>query len=207
MTPAAPLPPPGRRDGPGDGVREVVVTDLQMLAPTQLRAARAPQLLAELVRAARPAPEFSRFLYRAVGGDWYWLDRLDWTLEQWRAWVGDPGYVLHSAWVDGVPAGYVELLSVPRPDAAAADVEIAYFGLLPGFAGHGLGGWLLTRAVEAAWALPGTARVWLHTCELDSPAALGNYRARGFEPCGTSTEWWDTRAPSPGPWRGSRGEF
>ena len=206
MTPAAPVPPPGRREGPGDGVREVVVTDLEMLAPGQLRAAGAPRLDADLVLARRPAPEFSRFLYRAVGGDWYWLDRLDWTLEQWRAWVGDPGYVLHSAWVDGVPAGYVELLSVPRPDAAAADVEIAYFGLLPGFAGHGLGGWLLTRAVEAAWALPGTARVWLHTCELDSPAALGNYRARGFEPCGTSTEWWDTRAPSPGPWRGSRGE-
>ena len=68
----------------------------------------------------------------------------------------------------------------------------------------GLGGWLLTRAVERAWAVEGTRRVWLHTCELDSPAALANYEARGFVATGTSVELWDTREPSPGPWRGSR---
>ena len=30
-----------------------------------------------------------------------------------------------------------------------------------------------------AWEL-GANRVWLHTCTLDSPRALPNYRARGF---------------------------
>ena len=30
-----------------------------------------------------PSPEFSRFLYTAVGGDWYWTDRLIWTHKQW----------------------------------------------------------------------------------------------------------------------------
>jgi hypothetical protein len=42
-----------------------------------------------------------------------------------------------------------------------------------------LGGSLLTHAVEEAWKL-GAGRVWLHTCTLDSPHALPNYRARGF---------------------------
>ena len=48
------------------------------------------------------------------------------------------------------------------------------------FIGRGLGKAMLTRAAEEAWALAPT-RVWLHTCTLDSPQALPNYRARGFE--------------------------
>ena len=55
------------------------------------------------------AVELSRFFYRAVGGDWYWLDRLDWTYDQWRDWVTAPGHELWTCWVDGVPAGYFEL--------------------------------------------------------------------------------------------------
>ena len=188
-----------RVSGPGPGIREVRVTDLEMTDPAQLRPGREPSVDATFVRARRPAPELSRFFYRAVGGDWYWLDRLDWTLERWTQWVTAPGHELWTAWVDGTPAGYVEL----ETDGSGS-VEVAYFGLLPSYAGLGLGGWLLTRAVERAWEIEGTSRVWLHTCELDSPAALGNYTARGFTPCGTSLEHWDTRAPSPGPWRGSR---
>jgi len=188
-----------RVDRPGPGVRAVVVTDLEMTSPDQLRPAREPKVEASLVRAGRPAPELSRFFYRAVGGDWYWLDRIGWTRDEWLAWVSAPGYELWTCWVDGVPAGYVEL---DRRDDGSC--EIAYFGLLPDFAGLGLGGWLLTRATERAWAVAGTRRVWVHTCELDSPVALANYRARGFEPCGTSVEHWDTSSPSPGPWRGSR---
>jgi GNAT superfamily N-acetyltransferase len=59
-------------------------------------------------------------------------------------------------------------------------VEIAYFGLVERFIGRGIGKAMLTRAAEEAWALEPT-RVWLHTCTLDSPHALPNYKARGFE--------------------------
>ena len=186
-------------DAPGPGVVEVVVTDLEMTDPGRLRPGREPDVAPLLLRAERPSPELSRFFYRSVGGDWYWTDRLGWSYEEWTAWVSAPGRELWTCWVDGSPAGYVEL----HPDVPGS-VEIAYFGLLPGFAGQGLGGWLLTRAVERAWAVPGTTRVWLHTCELDSPVAMANYLARGFTVCGTSTEYWDTSEPSPGPWRGSR---
>ena len=56
---------------------------------------------------------------------------------------------------------------------------MAYFGLLPAFTGQGLGRFMLTKAVERAWAL-GAARVWLHTSSLDHSSALSNYLARGF---------------------------
>ena len=74
----------------------------------------------------------------------------------------------------GETAGYFEL---HREDDGA--VEIVYFGLLPQYTGRGLGGALLTEAVERAWA-SGAARVWLHTCTFDHPAAIPNYLARGF---------------------------
>jgi GNAT superfamily N-acetyltransferase len=54
-----------------------------------------------------------------------------------------------------------------------------HFGLLPGFIGRGLGGELLTAATSRAWEM-GAGRVWVHTCTLDHPQALPNYRARGF---------------------------
>lgn len=182
---------------PGPGVREVVVTDLEMTDRAQLRAARTPAVEASLVRAGRPAPELSWFFYRAVGADWYWVDRLGWTGDRWREWVSRPGHELWSCWVDGAPAGYAEL------DRQDGEVEVAYFGLLPGFTGVGLGGWLLTRAVQRAWEVEGTRRVWLHTCDLDSPAALANYLARGFVACGTHVELRDVSLPSPGLWPGS----
>jgi hypothetical protein len=43
---------------------------------------------------------------------------------------------------------------------------------------------LLSRAVETAWSA-GPSRVWLHTCTLDHPSALPNYRKRGFRPVRT----------------------
>jgi GNAT superfamily N-acetyltransferase len=55
--------------------------------------------------------------------------------------------------------------------------------MLPAFTGRGLGGRLLTHAVQRAWthaAGVATRRVWVNTCTLDHPAALANYLARGF---------------------------
>ena len=89
----------------------------------------------------------------------------------------------------GEPAGYFELLQhreawraeAPHEldERRRASVEIAYFGLLPGFIGRGLGATLLAAAVRRGWALP-AARVWLHTSSHDHPHALANYLARGF---------------------------
>ena len=53
--------------------------------------------------------------------------------------------------------------------------------MTPDFIGRGLGGWLLCQATAIAWAA-GATYVWLHTCSLDHPSALPNYRKRGFRP-------------------------
>ena len=73
-------------------------------------------------------------------------------------------------------AGYYEL----RWDNEGG-IEIAYFGLLPGWIGRGLGGALLTSAIEEAWRIDtNPSRVWVHTCNRDHPQALANYQARGM---------------------------
>jgi len=176
---------------------EVTTWYLEMLQQSQLRPVACPRADVRVERAAIPSPELSRFLYTAVGGSWYWLDRLSWDYTRWlehldRAVVET--LVMH---VSGTPAGYIEL------EAQADDnVEIAYFGLLPRFTAQRLGGYLLTTGVERAWA-QGARRVWVHTCSLDGPTALANYQARGFRVYDQRTRWQDLPLTSPGPWPGA----
>ena len=74
----------------------------------------------------------------------------------------------------GVEVGMLEL-DLRRED----ETELSYFGLVPELAGQGYGRWLMAQALALAWRA-GTERVWLHTCTLDHPRALGFYRAQGF---------------------------
>jgi GNAT superfamily N-acetyltransferase len=132
----------------------------------------------EVRHAEMPSPELQRFLYRAIGGDYFWIDRLNWTRAQWLE--SCERWQLHVLYVRGTIVGYFNL--EPR----GSDVDIAYFGLLPQFAGMGLGGYLLTEAVQRARGL-GATRVTVNTCNLDGPHALRNYQARGFRITHTET--------------------
>ena len=127
-----------------------------------------------LMRAELPHPKFNHFLYREVGRNWFWTERLIWTDDQWKEKVCREGFETWVLYVQGSPAGYFEL---EQQDEQV--VEIVYFGLLPDFVGRGLGGYMLSEAIIRAWGLR-ARRVWVHTCTLDSPAALPNYQARGF---------------------------
>ena len=158
----------------GSATWDVTKWYLEMRHPDELRGRPAPPGDIAVVRTAIPSPEFSRFLYTAVGGDWYWTERLPWDYERWLRHLSRPELETWVLYRSGTPAGYIELEA-----QQAGHVEIVYFGLLPGFIGQGLGGHLLTIGVQRAWAM-GARRVWLHTCSLDSPHALANYQARGF---------------------------
>lgn len=128
----------------------------------------------EVRRALDPTASFYRYLYDAVGSAWTWVERKALSDAQLRAIIADPQVEVHVLWVDGVPAGYVEL-DRRRP----AEVEVAYFGLVPEFIGRGLGRWLLDWAVARAWdGVP--RRVWVHTCDLDHPRAIHVYQKAGF---------------------------
>ena len=158
---------------------EVVTWTLEMTDPAALRDVPTPDDAPLLMPAGRPAPELSRFFYGLVGADWTWTDRLAWTPEQWTAWSDRPGCHLVTAWTDGVPAGYFEL-DQDSLDGVPGSVEVAYFGLAPRAIGRGWGAWFLRTAIARAWELPGTQRVWLHTCSLDHPRALANYERSGL---------------------------
>lgn len=158
-------------DPPAD---PVVTSFLEMLRPDQLSPAAAPRPGLCLRPARQPCPDLNRMFFAAVGRDWHWQGRLAWPPAKWAAYVSRPELSTWLGYVEDTPCGYFELEA-----SAGRDVEIAIFGLLPGFIGQGLGGWLLTEAVRTAWER-GAKRVWLHTCSKDHPAALPNYQARGF---------------------------
>lgn len=147
---------------------------LEMRDRSALRPVRVgdPDVTVEQVGAM--TPDLWRYLYAEVGRRYHWVDRLGWSDDDILEYLGDPAVSLWVTMVAGQLAGYFELRR--EPDGA---VEIVYFGLLEPFIGRGLGGHMLTEAVERAWDL-GATRVWLHTNTLDHPAALSNYLKRGF---------------------------
>lgn len=137
------------------------------------RWADVPDLRVELMKTK--CPEFNRFLYLVVGHGHLWGWRDTWGRDGWCEYVNRDELETWVAYVAGTPAGYFELEKLKDGEA-----HIMIFGLLPQFIGQGLGGHLLTRAVERAWEL-GPSRVIVGTCSHDHPHALNNYLARGFE--------------------------
>jgi ribosomal protein S18 acetylase RimI-like enzyme len=179
---------------------------LEQISPDDLKASAEPDPATgvRIVRAGLPSAEFSRFLYTAVGADCSWTDRLGWTYARWQEHLARPGTETWVAYEHGTPAGYIEL---DAQDEGRA--EIGYFGLLPAFRGRGIGGHLLSYGTARAWDLAGrwplrapTKRVWVHTCSLDGPHALANYRRRGFRIFDTKVGDEESRTTD-GPWPGA----
>lgn len=176
---------------------EVTRWSLELCAPAQLRRARVPEPAPLLMRARVPLPMLNRFLYSAVGGHWYWVDRLSWSYARWMEYLLRPALSTWVLYVDGTPAGYAEL---EQQDGGT--VEIAYFGLMREFIGRGLGGHLLTAVIDQAFAMD-ARRVWVHTCTLDGPQALANYQARGMTVFREERKIQRRPLAPPGPWPGA----
>lgn len=147
---------------------------LEMTSPAALRAKAFTDPHLRVLETAVAQPSFNKYLYRLVGRQWQWVDRLRWSDEEWEQYVCHGRVRTWVAYHHGTPAGYFELQKQDQDD-----VEIVYFGLAPSFIGQGLGGPLLSEAVRQAWAWQ-ARRVWLHTCTWDHEHALANYQARGF---------------------------
>ena len=127
----------------------------------------------QIMQMAQVDVPFYQFLYRSVGEPWRWRDRLLLSSEELQETLSKSGLSVNVLYVNGVPAGYIELSS------ENSDTEIVYFGLRPEFIGRGLGKHLLSWGIGQAWD-EGAGRVWVHTCNLDGPHALENYQKRGF---------------------------
>lgn len=176
---------------------EITTSYLEILYPTQLRPVPPGNYQLLIQQAKIPSPEFSRFLYTSIGGDWYWMDRLNWNYEYWLAYLNRPEIETWVAYISGTPAGYIEL-----EFQSLNNVKIAYFGILRQFMGQRLGGHLLTFGVERAWTAGGK-RIWVHTCTLDGPFALANYLARGFQIYKQEVRTRNIPDQPPGPWLGA----
>lgn len=155
--------------------KPLITTYLEMRSPNQLRPKRADVQFQVRQKTERDW-RFNRDLYFRVGEQWDWSDRRPWTDNQWKEYAMATELRMFAGYYDESLAGYYELRQDPENG-----MEIAYFGLLPEFIGRGLGGALLTSAIEEAWRIsPKPARVWVHTCNHDHPQALANYQARGM---------------------------
>lgn len=150
-----------------------IVTTLEMTRRPALRPL--PDSPLRLVAWERPDPAKYRALFRRVGAPWLWFSRLvmdDATLTRI---IHDPGVTVFAV-LDrqGIEVGLLEL-----DFRTAGACELAYVGLIPELTGSGHGRWLMAHALMRAWSAP-VSRVWVHTCTLDHPSALGFYRASGF---------------------------
>jgi GNAT superfamily N-acetyltransferase len=147
---------------------------LEMRHPDDLRPKLVEMPGLRIERMAVPCPEFNKFLHTVIGQPFRWGGRTNWDKETWYAYANRDNLETWVAYLEGTPVGYCEM-----EKGDEGDVHIWNFGLLCQFIGQGLGGHLLTRALERAWAW-GATRVWLRTCSHDHPHALKNYLARGF---------------------------
>lgn len=155
------------------GTVATVVTSLHMLKPAPLRPSPAGPW--KLQRWHDPEPAAYRDLFRRVGEDWLWFSRLVMEEAELLGTIHAPG---------------IEIYRVQAPEGSglleldfrqAGECELAFLGLTVELTGSGAGRWLMNRALEMAWSRD-IGRMWVHTCTMDHPAALGFYIRSGFIP-------------------------
>ncbi len=149
-----------------------MVTFLEMVERPDVTTPSSPLTLKGI---EHPDPDAYRALFRLVGAPWLWFSRLILSDVALTAIIQHPHVALFTVSDEaGADVGMVELDFRER-----GQCELAFVGLVPALAGRGR--WLLAEAIHRAWA-PGVARVHVHTCSLDHPAALAAYLRAGFRP-------------------------
>ncbi len=158
-----------------DGHCAAIVTHLEMTDRPRPQPLRVHPL--RLVPWPQPDLAKYRALFSRIGTPWLWFSRAVMPDAAVAAIIGDPAVeVFAVADPRGIEVGILEL-DFREP----GNCEIGYFGLVPELNGSGHGRWLMGEALAHAWRKDVT-RVWVHTCTLDHPSALGFYRAQGFVP-------------------------
>jgi GNAT superfamily N-acetyltransferase len=168
-----------------DGEVAAVVTYLEIRAPAAIDVPHSRLALRRLENAS--AGEYRR-LFRLVGAPWLWFSRLMMDDAALEAIIRDPDVDLYAVLDEQREEVGILELDFREP----GECELAFIGLVPELSGKGHGRWLLAEAVSRAWR-DGVARVHVHTCSLDHPAALPAYCRAGFTPYKRAVE----RFPDP----------
>lgn len=151
-----------------------VVTYLQMFEPARYSAPARPDL--QIRRERHPELTWYRELFRGVGANWLWFGRLVMSDEELASVLHDERIDVFALLRDGEDVGLLEL-----DRREPGEVELSYLGVVEEMVGQGAGRLLMARALEEAWSHQ-PKRVWVHTCSLDHPSALGFYQKAGFVP-------------------------
>jgi ribosomal protein S18 acetylase RimI-like enzyme len=167
------------------GKIEVVVNLLEMTQRPAHQPVAAPEGKTALLKAEKMPVRFFRYLYAGVGDPWFWYYRRYLSDAEIAAIIHDPRIEIYVLYIDGAPAGYVEI-----DRRIEGEVTINHLGLMMEFIGQGLGPYLLSFAIDAAWQSD-PKRVLIETCTLDHPSALPLYQKAGFHPIGQRTEFID----------------
>jgi len=117
--------------------------------------------------------DLNKFFYKQIGKRHQWVDRLIWQDKDWLKYISNENLRTYIFKIENDLVGYFELIF--NND----DCEIAYFGILEEFIGKGFGGFLLSEALKIGFKKAN--RIWVHTCSLDHPNAIENYKSRGMK--------------------------
>ena len=115
----------------------------------------------------------NKFFYKQIGKKHEWVDRLIWQDKNWMDYISNKNLKTFVLQKDNDLVGYFELILNNN------NCEIAYFGILEEFIGKGYGGYLLSEALRIGFK--SASRIWVHTCSLDHPNAIENYKSRGMK--------------------------
>ena len=117
--------------------------------------------------------DLNKFFYKQIGKRHQWVDRLIWQDKDWLKYISNENLRTYIFKRENDLVGYFELIFNNN------DCEIAYFGILEEFIGKGYGGFLLSEALKIGFKRAN--RIWVHTCSLDHPNAIENYKSRGMK--------------------------
>ena len=126
-----------------------------------------------LKEASKDNFDLNKFFYKQIGKRHQWVDRLIWQDKDWLKYISNENLRTYIFKSENDLVGYFELIFNNH------DCEIAYFGILEEFIGKGYGGFLLSEALKIGFE--SASRIWVHTCSLDHPNAIENYKSRGMK--------------------------
>jgi len=129
-----------------------------------------------LRRVEYPDLDWFRGLYRRIGEEWLWFERLRMSDAELAALIQSPSADICALVRDGRDEGLLHL-----DFSHQGQCELSLFGVTAELIGTGAGRFLMNRALERAWR-PGVTRMWAHTCSFDHPNALAFYQRAGFRP-------------------------
>ena len=131
----------------------------------------------------KPSSRYFFDLYKAVGGDYEWTDKLKLPISEIDFFLCHPLVRMFTFFKDGWAAGFFML------DYRVTGIcDLAYFGLVPEAIGFGYGEYLLKFAVKESWKMKDIGLLTVNTNTLDHPNALPLYQKVGFDIVRSKTE-------------------